>query len=381
MKKLYAMIAVASLGMTAALSAQALEKLTSLTTASEAEDCKYFYNEANRLDSMAHNIYAENYRVAFSYAYDAQGRQTAEQGWQILSGQSTYSNVTRVLFEYYPGNEGKLWKRRNYNKFGSDFEMGAVMVYTYDAAHDNRLSKVSTYWDEGLSDLFMADTYVYNTQGQLIQITSEMASWFGSGMETLGAIKYEYDAEGRRVKELSFDAGANGGLTYTTTLEYVYDDEGRITEMLRYASNRDLPQAAYYYDYTDIPREDAVLPITLEEPQWLMDHTSYAIDNYEAYLMAQGSDKLSLYDTFYYHYTASSALPSLGIDAVKPSVIFSGRSLRLENASGLVEVYDLAGRRVLSARVEAGVEVSLDALTPATYIVRTPAGAQKVALR
>ena len=91
-----------------------------------------------------------------------------------------------------------------------------------------RIIKISVYSDE-IEPMWLSTEYKYNAKGQVISSS-------GNGLESYGTTTYEYDYDGRLVKEVL--SGEVEGTCYTSINTYTYhsfDSKGNWTKCIQTA--------------------------------------------------------------------------------------------------------------------------------------------------
>lgn len=113
----------------------------------------------------------------------------------------------------------------------------ADITYEYDA--EGRRVSNTTSWNYDFGEGWEKDTYTYNDNGDVL--TKTMTYDYS---DYAYVISYEYDADGRLIKE------AHGDGSYGT--KYVYGDDGKLAECYSYNNDTETLAATYSYAHNAV---------------------------------------------------------------------------------------------------------------------------------
>lgn len=369
MKK-FTLIIIAAAAVISASATDVKKKwMTRMYTESGISEYKYFYDAADRLDSV--KIDDDFLDCTSKITYNADGLQIAEDGWQLLEGGTEYTHTIHVDYKYDGSN---LVERANYNYYGGEMTLGGVIVYEYE---NGRLSKECLYWDLDKTDLYSTTTYTYNESGLLASVATYAKDFFTSEEKFSDGAEYIYDDAGRLV-ERKFLMGDfyTGEPSYSGGEQWEYDEAGNVSLHIYYSSTPDNPSAKNLYEYdTDVTVAEAALPLSIEDEDIISELSANIKTKRLYYAQDLNSGNLMLYDTYYFEYSDSRPSASInGSTVQKPQggILLSGNTLVLNGSSGStpLRVYNANGNLVMSERNLGRSTVDISSLPSGVYVAR-----------
>lgn len=370
MKKLYIAAVCASLALNSFAQdnndgKQYLHQLNSEIAPDEYKE--FFYNANNLADSIAWCDGEHEFSSTFSY--DDNLNLIGIQVYQTVD----MEQLKTPRFEYDYDDQNRIIERRNFNAFPGLPEMqSGTIKYMYD--ENGNMSEHTTYLG---TDIYDRGEYVYNDKNQLIKETIYKPDAF-SGSDELtesDVLEYTYDDQDRIFEIVTKTLNNVGELLITQKTTYVYDENGNLGSIMSYL-NRGSNDAPVYYPATqhifvfdtDTKVEDVVYPVDPEYGE---------VDIQEAFELSKSKivgDSIygefdgvwGLFDARDFVYTdVRPSRPEIGVEEAvagnEASMFVLGDRIYLTGVkqNALVQIYDEAGRLVVvTYNTEAGISTA-----------------------
>lgn len=378
----------------AAASAAYTHCLGELRATDGQDGTTYAYDDRGLLVRTFNQIAATpEYNSITLYTRDTKGlvtRMDLYQDYYMSQTQDVeeYRYNSYITYEY--NDQGQLLKRRNFNNFNMnpgepDFQAGGIMAYEYDK--EGHLTFIRTYWDEELTRLGQEIRFEYDAKGQLTRRGDYMARMGSQSLVNNINIDYYYNENGTLdyTSTSVWDEG-NGRFVEQGKHQYEYDEAGNLT-VVQFVTPTGTTQEKKQYFYNEPGK-----PAAADAIAWPVEpEDADAADFYKALRTAPKTmeawdinlinNDLQLYATYEYVYETTQGVESVNADSAADMCLAAFTSdrivLRGVEAGEIINIFDMAGRRVLSAHQNpAGIDIS--SLAAGQYCVATPRGAVKI---
>lgn len=354
----------------AAASAQT-QKLVSIIADDEMESETFTYDDENRLVSYLHlEDFGDGINYLETYTYNELG-QIVEDATQQDMGESNnpadWRLVTKCTYTY--NAQGLLATRDNFNSFGGALEQSAHIWYDYDA--QGRLIKESQAWAYKPDSPFMIVEYNYDEQGRLLSTIESSEDWYNPGsFEESGMLENTYNEQGLLASSKYYYLGF-GDPWLAENNVYTYDEAGNIIQGETLTASGDLKSRSVYTYDTSVPASDLILPETHEFEL----HHSFGINNMrtseEVWMGNDWEDEPVLAYTLVYGYEQTTTV-GLRHVAETAGMTFDADSKTLTVLSGRgaasVRVMNQSGQTIMIANTQQG-RADLSSLAAGIYVV------------
>ena len=249
----------------------------------EMYDNDFLYAKGSKLK---HISYVESVKsketgmIITQYEYDKQGRISKVSQPMYENGTPMFQNGTIVgLFsysDYVYNSEGLLEKIIYYN---SNINAGFLNLITYTYSYDNKEKKQKEVIEYPQMSQNQVDSTVYiYANNRLIREDKYEDGYFGSESwrsELVTSIKYEYDNQGKLVKETNYSGTDNTPIRLS---EHSYQNGLNVkTEIFNINNDQKIREIRRYYD-----RNDNLIYLESEELSMFSSAMSY-VTKYEYY--------------------------------------------------------------------------------------------------
>ena len=218
--------------------------------------------------------------IITQYEYDKQGRISKVSQPMYENGTPMFQNGTIIgLFsysDYVYNSEGLLEKIIYYN---SNINAGFLNLITYTYSYDNNEKKQKEVIEYPQMPQNQVDSTVYiYANNRLIREDKYEDGYFGSEpwrSELVASIKYEYDNQGKLVKETNYSGTDNTPIRFS---EHSYQNGLNVkTEIFNINNDQKIREIRRYYD-----RNDNLIYLESEELSMYSSAMSY-VTKYEYY--------------------------------------------------------------------------------------------------
>lgn len=369
----------------AAASAQS-QKLVSIVADDEMESASFTYNEQNLLTKYLH---IEEYVDGISYfdtlTYNELGQiveDATHQNMDFSPNQADWRLVTKCTYTY--NEQGLVATRDNFNSFGGQLEQSAHIWYDYD--EQGRIVKENQAWAYNPTEPFMIIEYIYDEAGRLVQKLESSSDWYGNFSES-GMLENTYNEQNQLVSSKYYYLGF-GDPWLAEDNEYSYDECGNVIKAETLSESGHV-NSRYVYTYdTSVEASDVLLP----ESHEYQVHHNFGINNRrateEVWVTNDWDEDLFLAYTLCYEYA-----PNQGVSLVRVSesarMFFDADAKVLNimsgNGAAAVRVMNQNGQTMMLAHVQDG-HADLSGLSAGIYLlsVKCPgmsAQHQKIVIR
>ncbi|MBE6336442.1 MAG: T9SS type A sorting domain-containing protein [Lentimicrobiaceae bacterium] len=207
----------------------------------ESTDYSYDSEDLTKVTSVhiLSDFEEDGYEFIDSMFYDNEGHILTMEEHQFLDGQWIFPNY--VAYTY---NEmGLRATRKNYNDWGTGFEIGGTYSYYYDENGNQ------TYWELEMSGMiFQRAEFTYN-EDNLLACELGLMSNFSGGYENSYKIEYSY-TEDNYIKLIDEYYWDNGSWFLNSTKQYTYDELGNCITCEVKSGNTVVRRDEYLYDET-----------------------------------------------------------------------------------------------------------------------------------
>lgn len=348
------------------------ERLLSINANDGEESDSFFYNEQGLLDYRYHEeSWVDGFTFKDCCTYNDKGQLVTLKTYQDVYGDP--NNMVLVCkLEYAYNDNGQLITRDNYNTFDLiNLEHSARITYEYN--EEGKKVKETTYWASNLSKEFMHIDYEYDLMGRLSKAVEYQRDLYYNTFPCIGYQAYSYNNKGLLANSCYYavDEYENEYLNSVTQYSYVGNDLV-MTELK--ASNGDIhSRLEFEYDMT-VPATDVYLPKTHEfeiESSFNIAHKRLLE---KVWMMNDYANTLEYTHDRVYNYEDNPC----GIQSIVANdsnhLIYdaNARSLHLNgNTTVEVRVVDMQGQQVL--KTTACGQVDLSNLPTGSYVVSTRA--------
>lgn len=181
---------------------------------------EFTYNE-NMLSVSSEELFYDGTLVVDSLFYNDLNQVVRTGAYQLINGQ--WINVNYIDYTY--NENGMRATRKNYNNFGSGFELGGTYTYSYD--ENNNL----TYWElDFAGGIYQTCNRTYNELNQVVQEIGYQYS------EQSWRIDYSYDSDNRLISQFDYFWESGSWGFYSKTL-YTYDENSNSVLIQGYTGN------------------------------------------------------------------------------------------------------------------------------------------------
>lgn len=304
--------------------------------------------------------YEDGYEYIDSIFYDEAGHLVKLEEHQYLDGQWIFPNYV----DYTYNEMGLRATRKNYNDFGTGFELGGTYYYYYDE-NGNK-----TYWElEMAGMMFQKAEFTYNEQNLLACELGLMTDFMG-GFENSYKIEYSYNEDGyiTQVDDYYWDFGS---WVLLSVDKYEYDEVGNCKTYEVLSGNAVVSKHEYFYDET-ILAENVYYFEHPESyyPEFPHRHNALSLDKF--YTVDANSGQLTyVCDYVYFYDEIFDAVEEIEIVSnIYPNPVKDFVNIEVENAVS-VQIVDALGRTIYStADVDALVSIDMRDYTPGLYFVK-----------
>lgn len=338
-------------------------RMSSYTTDDNYITCRFYYDSQRRLEAMYEELTYE-YELIDSIRYNEENQLTRLDGYQLIDDE--WKHVYYIEYTY--NDQGLISTRSNYNNMEGVFELGGVYEYFYNA--DGQIQRTELTMMDMVYQLI---DYVYQ-DGRLLTETYSYTDPFSQSIvfEPAERLHYTYDAQNRPaiVYDSVYDIGS---WLYYGKQEYVYDQAGNCIEYHGYNMDNDESERSVF-TYDDRTVEETLLPYT---PEMNRPKTFNNVNIYtrEAYWTLDVNLVLQYVGDYIYTYVGIDDV-SLAEVEQSPLCITPNPTSNNITLSGLgegihqMEISDISGRIVMTAKVSNNKQIDLSALQKGCYLVK-----------
>lgn len=355
-----------------AAQAQFSQKLVSIISDDELEATYFDYAEDQTLSRLLFRTdLPDGINFYNLFAYDSQKHIISDETYQdrgYSDNLDEWSLVTKCTYEYY--DNGLLKWRDNFNSWGgSALEQSARIIYEYDA--DGRLLKESQYWAHNLNSPFMIIGYVYNEQGLLTTKTETMEDFFNPGyFDTTGRVDYTYDADGHLLRTAYYYV-SYGQDYFAEADEFAYDEAGNvIKDDVVTESGNVMNRSVYLYDEA-VSNDDLLLPRTIEYQIPNIDGNPSQRVAEEYWTRNDNDGELTLITTYIYNYEPMATVGLGQLPQPTFAAYYDAQSAMLcitGNGDARVRVKGTNGQTLFTTTAKQG-RADLSSLEAGVYVV------------
>lgn len=400
MKHLYAaLLATLSLGAVTASGAD-LHQLTGMKSVNGTIDRTYSYTPDNLVAEIV-ELNGEDRSVSTrkTFEYQDETRRLLQidnyQDVAVTGKPEEFLHTGKDVFRY--DARGRVEVREIWATYSADVPMflSSVWRFSYDSS-SGLLTEINVYYEqEGQEPILMTrHTYQYDENGKVARQDT-----YTPGMSTPSTYTtYSYKGfEDRISRQVNYSYNySEQRMQIDSQVDYVYTDEGAISEINEYNSDRTMLVQQKVYDCSEgFSIRETVYPYDYVESFFgvqtpAFEITSEPITFYELKAYNEYDGQTHTADMFEYVYTTvkgdlpdvpdnPNAIATVNGDAA-PSLRLSlaGDLLTVDGcrAADVVTLTDMQGRTVLAPTPYAA-GISLDGLAAGAYILTTPAGSAK----
>lgn len=326
------------------------------------ETKEFYYDEDYKLiaDYWIDNV-SDPITVRDSLEYDANGNVTKLSCHQLLNGVWIYANYV----EYTYNELNQRLTRDNYNNFGGSFEHGGTYNYQYD--ENGNLVHHDMYL--GTWGLFETADYTYDENNNCTLIVS-YSEGFSGEFEPSNMVEYTYNADGFLIEEKSYYY--YNGWVLSTHVVYTRDENNNISveeNLDQYGSV--LERHEYEYDMNIL--FDEVAPFVNPEGELPNPERTVNARNKDKYWTVADDGTLTFVCDYYYYYkeiegtgVAENVADNVNIYPNPVKDVLTVEASEYQN----VEVFDLAGRCVISREISGVANIDMSQMPKGVYLVK-----------
>ena len=303
----------------------------------ESTDYSYDSEDLTKVTSVhiLSDFEEDGYEFIDSMFYDNEGHILTMEEHQFLDGQWIFPNY--VAYTY---NEmGLRATRKNYNDWGTGFEIGGTYSYYYDENGNQ------TYWELEMSGMiFQRAEFTYNEEN-LLACELGLSSDFSGGFNNSWKIDYTYD-KNNYITQIDEYYWENGAWVLARVEEYLYDGFGNCITYLVKSGNMVVTRHEYTYDET-ILAENVFLFEHPESdyPVYPHMHNALSIDKFYT-IDANSGQLVYICDYVYFYDDIYDAVEENNISyRIYPNPTKDYVTIDAYDVDN-VEVFDVQGRRL-----------------------------------
>ncbi len=326
------------------------------------ETKEFYYDESYKLiaDYWVDKV-GEETSVRDSLEYDANGNVTKLSCHQLLNGEWIYANYV----EYTYNELNQRLTRDNYNFFGGSFEHGGTYNYQYD--ENGNLVHHDMYL--GTWGLFETADYTYDENNNCTLIVS-YSEGFSGEFEPSNMVEYIYNVDGFLIEEKSYYY--YNGWVLSTHVVYTRDENNNISveeNLDQYGSV--LERHEYEYDMNIL--FDEVAPFVNPEGELPNPERTVNARTKDKFWTVADNGTLTYICDYYYYYkeiegtgVAENVADNVNIYPNPVKDVLTVEASEYQN----VEVFDLAGRCVISREISGVANIDMSQMPKGVYLVK-----------
>ena len=303
----------------------------------ESTDYSYDTEDLTKVRSIhiLSDFEEDGYEYIDSMFYDNEGNITIMEEHQFLDNQWIFPNYV----EYTYNEMGLRATRKNYNDWGTGFEIGGTYNYYYDE-NGNK-----TYWELEMSGtIFQRAEFTYNEEN-LLACELGLSSDFSGGFNNSWKIDYTYD-KNNYITQIDEYYWENGAWVLSRVEEYLYDGIGNCITYQVKSGNMVVTRHEYTYDET-ILAENVFLFEHPESdyPVYPHMHNALSIDKFYT-IDANSGQLVYICDYVYFYDDIYDAVEENNISyRIYPNPTKDYVTIDAYDVDN-VEVFDVQGRRL-----------------------------------
>lgn len=315
-----------------------------------------------------------------AFTYDTCGNLTSEiefEEWNLVSNNWEYG----YKYEYSYDSISRLVLETNYDweSTGMDWILNGKIEYTYDSI-SRLILETYYYWDSNSSQWQNSSKYeyCYDFNGNLLQYIDY--EWIESLNKWVEYYKedYSYDEYNNMIVSIGWDYDeATEQWQYSSKIECAYDINNNITQITGYEWDlnentwvNDMKAELIYntlYDFSDL-----ILPIKLYEGPYEMElpETNNMLTQFKIYEV-DGGLEFEFYSVTLYYSEQNIGIEEVNSTTVNvypnPASSYITIQPLLSDNTGVFELYDIKGNKIISLTFSEKTQVSTDDLQSGFY--------------
>ena len=344
-------------------------RLASIASNDGVEIWDYIYSAPDNSHLVCINEmeFATPLEIVDSLEYDERGNITKLSTWQKTEGGWIYTCY--VEYEYNDKNQKIV--RKNYNDFGTGFELGGIYRYSYD--EEGRMSEWTLEF-AGIEE-FNKGIIEYNEAGYKISETMQSYNFATYYLENANLTEYEYD-ENNNVTRIAVSAWDAGVWTLQSATVNEYDENGNcIVSEKRTSAGTVQERKLFEYDLNILAENVFYYPNPEDDFPQLPAGRKNLLKSFEFY--AQNADDMQLsyvttYELSYEVIEGASVEEVAFTTSIYPNPAQDFVMVESSEAD-YIEVVDVNGKVMFSAEMNEFVKVDMSEFASGVYFVRLQA--------
>lgn len=227
---------------------------------------EFYYNAGNQLDSIVWSLPISETEISVGSRklyYGDNNKVILRDLFQIID----FVNRKTGKVEYTYGENGLVLERKNYMDFMGNGTMvlQGHLKYYYDAGNMIIRMESLNPWEEYIME-YTEYSYTDNRLSEETVYKLDEENW-SDEFVFAQKLTYEYDSNGRKLKETTLLADANGNPYENEKTDYVYDEAGNLTEKNTFLNKGSWVPARsekYVYDLS-VKAENVVYPLDSDD--------------------------------------------------------------------------------------------------------------------